>query len=77
MNIATVASVSYQPPVSVRGPSVLDHTEDYDDEYQSVPPAMHVEQVPAASAVPATIGDLLGGLDLVGETVAPAAASVS
>ena len=78
MNIATVASVSYQPPEFIRGPSVLDPPEDEDeDEYQSIPPGMNVEQTPAASAMPATIGDLLGGLDLMTETAAPAAVGVS
>ena len=72
-HIATVASVSYQPPAAVTavpGPSVV--PEDPGEEYQSVPSDLDLERIQSSIPTPAvpaeTIGDLLGGLDLSGET---------
>ena len=68
-NIATVASVSYQPPAIVPGHSVVPD-DDPSEEDQSVPCDFDLERIQSSiptPEVPATIGDLLGGLDLSGK----------
>ena len=73
-HIATIASVSYQPPVkpvtAVPGPSVV--PEHPGEEYQGVPSDLDLERIQSSIPTPAvpaeTVGDLLGGLDFSGET---------
>ena len=66
-HIATVASVSYQPPVPLTRPFAV--PKDTTEEYQGVPSNFETIQssIPTQTG-PGTIGDLLGGLDLSGET---------
>ena len=64
-------SVSYQPPVTVPGPSVVSGDPEV-EEYQSVAPNVDLVRTQGpipTPAVSATTGDLLGGLDLTGETL--------